>query len=132
VGWMLAKKKRPVWSPIPLEFNLYITPDAFTSDLHEPLRACVQEKAFEPVLSTFIFDYFQKEVLPEIEADDPHTHLGPIPKITDPADIGKLFGKHNNTLNFLGTGDFDLQLDAKWEEEHGLSLKVRDWKILKE
>jgi len=102
---------------------------ALALELHEPLRNCFASASFGDDLNKFVFEYYQREVLPHINEDDPHTHLGPMPEVAQPSDVEKLFDKANNAMEFLGEGDFNLQLDVLWEEEHGLSLKVRNWKI---
>ncbi len=129
--WKLKKKVTPAWSELPFELHVDGKEDALTASRLAFVREVVGNAAFKPVFEDYVFRLYTGTMYPEFAAmpdGEKAEWAGCYPKIDAPGDIWKLFGKKRG-IYVESDDEFSLEMDACWDPEHGLTARVRQWRI---
>ncbi len=130
--WHLKKKVTPAWA----EFRSELTVDGEEAALTPQVIAFIQEisgKAeFRSVFEEHVFRLYKDRYYPDFEAMDAEEKKDwakDFPDIANPSAIWSLFGK-KASIHVHGENAFTLRVDAGFDPEHGLDLRVEDWRIV--
>jgi hypothetical protein len=131
--WKLKKKFTPAWSERPFELHVSGEEDALTAPRIAFVKEVIGNAAFKPTFEAHVFRLYTETMYPEFEAmpdDEKAEWADCYPKISVPGEIWKLFGK-KRSLYVDSDDEFSLAADACWDPEHGLTMAVKQWRIVR-
>ncbi|TDT99472.1 SMI1/KNR4 family protein SUKH-1 [Azorhizobium sp. AG788] len=129
--WSLKKKVTPAWSERPADICVLGEEDALTPARTAFVAQVVDRADFRPDFESFVFALYRDRFYPEFAAmgpDEQRHWADSYPRLTRPDEIWRLLGK-TLTLTIESDHTFALSVPANWDPEHGLSLRVTDWRI---
>ena len=127
----LKKKAIPAWSELPAEVYIEGEEDALTPERISFARAVMMREDFKPVLEAYIFDIYTKYAYPDFEAmnnDEKEEYAADYPRLDTPQQVWQTLGK-KSSLHIESDTAFSFHTPCTWDPEHGLTVRVRDWKI---
>jgi uncharacterized protein DUF6985 len=89
------------------------------------------------VVERGVFDYYQEHVFGAIDFGDPEVEQECAPRLAEPGEIWRLIpGAEIWISQFCKQGhedavEFTLTFECSWDQEHGLGVKFRDWRIVR-
>lgn len=129
--WHLKTKVQPVWSELKAELNVDGEEDALSAGRIGFIKEIVSKAEFRPVLEDYSFRLYRDRYYPDFEAmdaDEKHDWAEDFPDIAGPREVWRLF-KKKSRIHVESDRTFTLWLDAGFDPEHGLEVRVEDWKI---
>lgn len=131
--WHLKKKVAPAWVEFKVALNVDGELDALTSKVIAFIKEIVGKEGFRSVFEDHVFRLYKERYYPEFEAmdeDEKKDWVKHFPHLTTASEIWTLFGK-KASLHVHGESAFTLYVDVGFEPEHGLELRVENWRIKK-
>ena len=130
-GWRLTKAVAPAWSERKAALHVDGGEEALTPGRIGFVREIVGNDGFRAAFEAHVFTLYVERFRPEFEAmpeDEKEEWVEAYPALTAPRGIWALFGKRA-TLHVEDDTTFSFHVDAGFDPEHGLTVRVRAWKI---
>lgn len=121
--WELKKKVIPAWSALPAAIHVDGEEDAMSAARISYIKEVLSFAGFKPLLEAFIFSQYQAAY--NVMPDDEKTGY---PVTTSPPGVWSLLGKSINVY-IDGNDTFHLHTDCKWDDEHGITVNVKNWQL---
>jgi hypothetical protein len=102
--WELSKKITPAWGELKASLHVEGEEDALTADRITFIKEVLAKADFKPVLEAYII------------------------RLTELTDIWSVLGKDFN-IYIDSDNEFHLHTDCPWDEEHGITVRVKNWQI---
>lgn len=131
--WVLKKKVTPAWSEIPVTIRVQGEEDALTSARLALVQEIIANAGFKRDVEASVFRLYTQTMYPDflaLPADEKAAWAKSFPEIRTESQIWQLLGKRGE-ITVEGDDRFTIQFDASWDPEHGLSLRVQDWTIVR-
>jgi len=129
--WHLKTKVQPVWSELKADLNVDGEEDALSAGRIGFIKEIVAKAEFRSVLEEYVFRIYRDRYYPDFEAmddDEKKDWAKDFPEIAGSSEIWQLFRKKSR-IHVESDRAFTLWLDAGFDPEHGLEVRVKDWKI---
>ncbi|MBW6423769.1 hypothetical protein KX729_20115 [Rhizobium sp. XQZ8] len=129
--WHLKAKVQPAWSELKAELNVDGEEDALTAGRIEFIKEIVAKAEFRPILEDDVFRLYRDRYYPDFEAmdeDEKKDWAKDFPAIADSSEVWRLF-KKKSRIHVESDRVFTVWLDAGFDPEHGLEVRVEDWTI---
>ncbi|MFN7976432.1 MAG: hypothetical protein U0166_29545 [Acidobacteriota bacterium] len=130
--WQLKKKVTPAWSNLKASLHVDGFEDALTERRIDFVRTIIAKAELRPVFEGHVFKLYRERIYPDFEAmpdDEKKDWKKAYPKLDGPRGIWTLFG-NRAAIHVEDDTTFSLDVDARFDPEHGLSVRVRDWQIV--
>lgn len=130
--WHLKKKVKPAWAEFKAELNVEGEEDALTSQAIDLIKEILGKADFRSVFENHVFRLYKERYYPDFEAmdgDEKKDWVKDFPDITAASEISTLLRK-KASIHLHRDGAFTLYVDAGFDPEHGLELRVENWQIV--
>ncbi|GAA3918142.1 hypothetical protein GO495_20595 [Chitinophaga oryziterrae] len=114
--WTLKKKVTPAWSELAAELNIDGEEDAMSTTLIAFVKEALDKADFKPALEAYIFNNYLE--MPDAEK----------PLLATPQEVWQQLGK-NCSIYIDSENTFRFHVDCGWDQEHGVTVRVKDWEI---
>ncbi len=131
--WRLKKKITPAWGELPAELSMDGHEGALTKTRIAFIKEVIGKADFKPVFEAYVFDLYLTQMYPEFLAmseEDQQEWADCYPVIEKPGDIWTLLGE-DFSIYLKDEQTFHIATDACWDPEHGLTMDVREWRIVR-
>lgn len=129
--WHLKKKVTPAWAEFKAELTVDGEEAALTPQVIAFIRDIAGRAGFRSVFEEHVFRLYTDRYYPDFEAmdaDEKKDWAKDFPDIAEPSEIWVLFGK-KASIHVHGDNIFTLHVNAGFDPEHGLDIRVEDWRI---
>lgn len=133
VKWVLKKKVTPAWSEVPVTIRVLGEEDALTPARLALVQEIIANAGFKRDFEASVFGLYTRTMYPDFLAmpdAEKAAWAKSFPEIRTESQIWQLLGKKGEVA-VEGDDRFSVQFDASWDPEHGLSLTVQDWNIVR-
>ncbi len=129
--WQLKKKVAPAWSELKAELRVEGEEDALTAQRIGFIKEIIKKADFRFTFEAYVFKLYQERFYPEFEAMAEHEQKDwakAFPVVLDPSEIWQLLGK-KASIHVESDAIFEFHVEAGFDPEHGVSVRVQDWQI---
>lgn len=130
--WHLKKKVAPVWAEFKCELHVGGEEDALTAEVIELITEILNKASFRKIFEDHVFHIYRERYYAEFEAMDAEEKkdwIKDFPQISSSQEIWPLLGR-KASIQVYGGRSFTIQVEAGFDPEHGLNIRVENWKIV--